>query len=321
MIHDSCCDSAAPRSSFAGEPAAAADLLDALVDLLADTFPVEGGEPTWVQVLGSVTDPRLRVLPGATIPLGWLAPPACWATGLVAGGRTVPIDHPDDGQRLPVRVICLQARSGLVVSRVDFPDGSMIDEPPAAGHIVDLLRRTFRLPTDPPPVPASHLLSLAWLEAIFGQAQHATSELSWSQVGAIHPCAAAAQGSATDEAWEAALVAASQRVTWTALHDLARQLPGSQPPATAIPAAGLADPLPAEPLDGAPEPRLARWMDTGMFARWMLEEHLTIDQLRRLLPQVLDRALASRVFRVVDRLENPAPEEPPIRPVRRRPNG
>lgn len=288
--------------------AAVSDTLDSLVDLLADTPPARGREPTWVQVFGSVAEPHLVVLPGVAIPLGWTAPSACWATGLVAGGRTIPLDDPDEGAPLAVRVICLQSRWGLLSARLDLPDGSMIDEPPASGRLVDVLRRSFGLPTDAPPVAASHLLSVAWLDEIIAQADHDTG-LTWRQVCAMHPCAGWSPA-ARPASWEDEIVAASRGMTWAELHRLAQS-----------PTGGTLAVVAADPLRAAPDPHLARWMDTGMFARWLLSETPPLEQLRGQLGQVVKRPVASRVCRVLDRIEGTAPEARCIGEIRRQPNG
>lgn len=318
------------------QPTSRSDALDHVVDFLLDTC--RGGDsPTWVRLLGSPGDPHLVVLPEHPVPLGWVAPPDCWAAGMVGGARAIPVDQPD-AARTPVQVACMQARSGLLVARVVFPDGTVLAESPPGGRMVDVLRRTFRLPTDPPAVPASHLLSIMWLEEIIDQcllvdrprdgkgttcaakgryASNATGRrgpaahllparvLTWPEVCALHPCGVYLPGSASDIEWEDAVVAAASQVTWRQLHDIARSGPRRQRPMDCSNRAFDGSERSEGSVwgKGGLDADLARWMDTGMFARWLLDGQPLLDALRQHLTYVTDDTLVCQVGHVVDRLD------------------
>ncbi len=74
---------------------------------------------------------------------GYEAPAECYALGIATGGWAAPMDgtrpsaHPD-AQR--IFQIVLVDRTGAVVSRVRYPDGSVMREPPEYGAVLDALR-------------------------------------------------------------------------------------------------------------------------------------------------------------------------------------
>lgn len=83
-----------------------------------------------------------------------LVEPACVALGVAAGGWAAPLGplvrdgpirpsaHPDAERILQVVLV---ARSGEVVSRVRFPDGTVLTAPPAEGAVLSSLREALAM--------------------------------------------------------------------------------------------------------------------------------------------------------------------------------
>ena len=74
---------------------------------------------------------------------GFRAPESWVALGLVSGGWVAPLGavrpsaHPDARR---ITQVVLVDRQGRVESRVRFPDGTIMREPPSVGAVLDLLR-------------------------------------------------------------------------------------------------------------------------------------------------------------------------------------
>jgi hypothetical protein len=241
------------------------DRLDRLVTLLDAAFQEEGWHDRPHRLVSVEPDPDdaeglafgFRVLPEGSHPLdhllGFVAPPAWWALGLVCyGWASPPTDgarpsaHPD---RRRVRVVTLLARDGEERSTASLDDGTVVDEP-GVGTVADALRRCLGLATAAPPVSTAELFAALWV----GRIAAAERRLSWVEAAALHPAmeALAAVGGQRAQAEE--LIAAGR-----ALH---RSLSWGELRLRA--AAGRQDPGVEVPAD------LAAWMDDGMFARWVL---------------------------------------------------
>ena len=80
---------------------------------------------------------------------GFRAPKDWFALGVLTGGWVAPMDgtttrasaHPD---AMRISQVLLIDRDGSVVSRLRYPDGSVMTEAPTAGTVLDLLRRALK---------------------------------------------------------------------------------------------------------------------------------------------------------------------------------
>ena len=87
-------------------------------------------------------------------------PPSWVGLGVVCGGWAAPLDggrpsaHPD-AQRIVV--VVLVGRDGAVVSRMRWPDGTVISEVPADGEVLQAMRLALGLPGQDPPSSAANL--------------------------------------------------------------------------------------------------------------------------------------------------------------------
>ena len=157
----------------------------------------------------------------------------------------------DGGGRM--RLCCLVGRDGQVASLLRAPDGSVVASGEAEGRAVDALRRALGLATPPPERDAADLLAVLWINDLIG-AVDAGIALGWPEAAALHPAMRALAAEGHDLGLEhMTLVArvASAAWSWENLRIQACQEDW------------LADMVSAE---------LARWMDEGMFSRWMLAD-------------------------------------------------
>lgn len=273
---------------------AEADRLDRLVTLLDAAWSDQG----WFQPHRLVTleadpaDPDTvllgqRPLPEADHPLdhllGFTAPPGWLAMGLVCFGWAHSVTALDDGragrgaprqrQRRRARVVTLVDRSGNNQATATLDDGTVGDEP-AQGTVSDALHRCLGLPTAPPPAGSAELFAVLWLEALLA----APRGISWADATALHPSSAwlASLGrrSGSDDLATAGR-ALAETLDWPAL----RAAAGGQSQQTLV------------------APDLARWMDDGMFARWVLGGHRPVP----VLVEELESTLAPAFFRRVQR--------------------
>jgi hypothetical protein len=247
-------------------------LLDAAGDHVA-----EQGSPVWIRVL----DPpegdaeqgfALALSDESQGLLGWVATPDCQAVGLVATGRlrsvagatAVGADvlgrHGDH-----LRLACLVTRDGEMAWKTQIPDkadsADLPEHPPTEGRMLDCLRRCFGLPTPPPPVGPARLQAIAWLVAVFDRAIAAPGRLTWFEVSRLHPVAQvlnAELGGPRADVLPGLLRVAGSAWTWEDFRQQAERDGG---------------------LEHLVEPSLAGWMDHGMFARWILSEVPSLDEL------------------------------------------
>lgn len=97
-------------------------------------------------------DFELALRPVDTHPVEALAqldrPVPCHALGVATGGWAAPMGsvrpsaHPEARR---IFQVVLVGRDGVVVSRVRYPDGSVMTEPPGAGAVLDALRAALGL--------------------------------------------------------------------------------------------------------------------------------------------------------------------------------
>jgi hypothetical protein len=264
-------------------------LLEAAGDEVA-----ERGCPIWVRVLDPPDDDQedgfaLAMSDEPDGLLGWVATPDCRAVGLIASGRLRGLPGAPAGAVDPrhdrLRLACLVTRHGEVAWKVDLPDGMgsglTQDDAPSEGRMLDSLRRCFGLPTPPPPVGPGRLQAVAWLVSILEQGASSRRRLTWSDVSRLHPVALAL---GTDlRGSDAGLLPGLLRMagsawSWEDFRQHAER-DGS-----------LADVI---------DPRLAGWMDEGMFARWILSDLPSPDELLASVRPYLAPSAARRLTHAV----------------------
>ncbi len=187
--------------------------------------------------------------------LGLIVGPSWSGAAIVATGRFRVLDESHEPPALVVpglagglTLACVLSRRDVTGWRLRLPDGSCFDPVPEAGFMMDVLRRSLQMDTDPPPASSGPLLLAAWVAAIADSAPPAGRQWSWDEAVHMHP--ALADGPRLDpSSAEQAIRHASGRREWEAMRQLV--------------AAGIAG-------RQLPPPDLARWMDAGMFARWVL---------------------------------------------------
>ncbi len=256
-------------------------LLAALGDHVA-----ERDRPTWIQVLdppdggGSAHLMLSDRHPGF---MGWVAPSDCQAAGLVATGRMWAA-HPEvdpspgtpGGPPSGVRLACVVARDGTVGWRMVLPDGTVMDDAPREGRLVDCLRRCFGLPTPPPPAGTALLQSAFWVLTVLDAAGRSSRPLTWRQVACLHPlaqaCASPGAPARPPRQGPAVAGVGGANLTW----DMLRR---------------HAEPWASEVVS----PEIAAWMDDGMFARWVLSELPGSEQLIRRVRPFLTPSAARRL--------------------------
>jgi hypothetical protein len=261
------------------------------------------GRPTWVRVLDPPDgDPEegfaLALSDEEDGLLGWVATPDCQAVGLVATGRLRAFPGAPAGAVDPdrdrLRIACLVMRDGEVAWKVAGPDGTTASpasaEPPSEGRMLDCLRRCFALPTPPPPVSPGRLQAIVWLAAVLDRATRAHRRLSWTDVARLHPVAQVLRTDlASDRRPEpipGLLRMAGSAWTWEDFHRLSQGHSG---------------------LEEIVDPALAAWMDEGMFARWVLSELPSAEELLAAVRQHLAPSAARRLTDAVHASDLPEP--------------
>lgn len=280
-----------PRPACPARPSTTTppDLLDVVADRLASAHQ-SAMSPALVRVRAIADQVELAVQPvpagvhPADALLGQVVPARWSAAGIVAGGtahRLEPAHHH------AVTLAVLVDRSGHVAQRVVDPDGVAVtfDEQPR-GRLVDLLLRSLGRPTDPPEGDPRQWWAAAWLDAVVAHAARAPASLtSIHDALLLHPLAEkrpppeAADGSTE-------LVSGALALSWSTLRDLVAE---ERPPV------GAAETTARAALASFLGARLARWMDGGCMARWLIGELPSVDELLAVADALLPAALASPV--------------------------
>ena len=192
---------------------------------------------------------RAQGLLGITVTARWEG------AAVVATGRFHPLEEGHEpsalvrsGMRGGLTLACVVSRQGNIGWRLLLPDGSPFDPVPDEGFTLDVLRRSLQLPTPPPAVTTSALLLAVWVGAICDAGEGTADCFGWDEVLYFHPALADEPPMWTLQA-EEVVRRAPAKARWEAMRLLV--------------AAGMTSP-------DLPSPRLARWMDEGMFARWVL---------------------------------------------------
>ncbi len=275
----------------------AALLLDAAGDRV-----VTLGHPIWVQVLdrpdrdegGTEASFDLALSDAEDSLMGQVVAPHCQAVGMIGSGRL----RPEPGQPPgpagdsveAVRMVCLVTRDGGVTWRMARPDGSRpslltTDLPPSEGRLLDCFRRCFGLPTPPPPASPARLQLIVWLVAALERADGSGRPLTWSEISRLHPVARLlasemkAPPSRISGITDALTRIGAAAYSWEDIRLKASRQEGF--------------------LDDIIGPDLARWMDDGMFARWVLSDLPSVDELFAALRPQLTPSAARRMAHAV----------------------
>jgi hypothetical protein len=232
-------------------------------------------EPTHVEIVGD-----LRPM------MGWVAPPHCLATAVVADGTAFPVDQGAPGGpsgSAPVRVVCLLDRWGRVAGRIHLDGRPPHLEPPSGGRLLDSMHRIFGLPTPPPAAPSSVLVDRIWLGAVADASREGAVALGWEQVLRLHPAVAVLAGHGlemTDALVGDAVRLAPGAWSWEWLRQQCAESRWG---------------------DHLVSPELADWMDEGMFSRWVLDETCAPAELLTGLAPYLSPTALRRLRALVDR--------------------
>jgi hypothetical protein len=248
-----------------------------------ESLQPDGAQPAWVEILGPAANPtQPRWHQGLDSLIGFVAPPGCeaiatvgygWANNVSTGDNTPTAQLLAPGERRRCRVVFLMSRTGETAGYVRTGTEILINEPPTAGRIPDLLRRTFGLATPPPQETPAGLLARLWLSDAINAAEAAASPLNWTELASLHPAmrvAAHAAIAVAPEHLERVLRVAAEAWSWS---QLARQ--AAQP-------GWLNQLLP---------PGAGGWMDEGILSRWVLDTLTPLDTLiERVTPQITPAA-------------------------------
>lgn len=252
-----------------------------------------GDRPVLVGVVprGGLIDLRLHPIPQG-LPeavIGWHAPTAWRATGLVCPARSNvagPGDVPTAGD---ISLAALVERDGRVVVAVSGSGlGQMADDGVSAeplrepqGRLVDLCQRVLRLPTAPAAWSPGRLWTAVWYDAVLTLAidrPRGSGAPQWRSVAACHPVPAALgvrealrpehliqlADHPLAESWEALRLASSAgQWHWPDTPDVA-----------------------------------ADWFDAGSFGRWLLQLYPAPGQLLAALGDVVAPSVHAAMRRV-----------------------
>jgi hypothetical protein len=230
-------------------------------------------------------DLGLKPLPEGTHPFeelaGFVAPDDWTVFGLRTTGRARRLDDPGAEPRR-IASTFLVDRHGREASVLRFDD-DVVDGPGhATGTIPETCRRVMGLATDPPPTTTEVLWSTIWVDRIlerWSQPDRRRDLRSFAQLAILHPALqppAPLDLHARSDPSALARVARARAsaISWSDLRAADEPLP-----------------LPGGPL----APPIARWMDDGFFARWVLGAYpplaTTALEVRDLLGPTLGREL------------------------------
>ncbi len=185
-----------------------------------------------------------------------------------------------------MRVTTIVGRNGVERATATLSDGTVVDEP-GRGTVTDALRRSLRLPTDPPPVTSAELFAAQWLSSIIA----AGRTLTWTEVALRHPALQVLQAGGHHPQPEELIGCGRSLHRSLAWEQLRQRV-----------ADGRLD------LGLGITAGVAGWMDQGMFARWALST-------QEPLPNLLGRCtglLAPDVVRRVRRALRAWNLDPPL---------
>jgi hypothetical protein len=163
-----------------------------------------------------------------------------------------------------------------------LPDGAELTQAPEEGRLLDCMRRYLGLPTPPPAVSPSTLQSALWLAAIIDEGSRAYRVLTWRDALRLHPVCSSilseCAGIITERQLGDVVRAAAGVWTWGRLRQ---------------------DTLQNHWASGVVPDHLARWMDDGMFSRWILAELPDPEDLIKQIRGLVAPATARRIAHAV----------------------
>lgn len=258
------------------------------------TFAVLGTDAEGVSLAirhHDVADP-IDALVAVTAPDDWVA------FGVVTRGRSRPLL--DAGPRLrtdvdatpsPVRMAMAVDRAGRAVSGLRTLDGPFTvrdDLGEVSGRVPDGCRRVLGLCTAPPEVPVEDFFALLWLDQVLAEAVARPGALSWAEAAGMHFGAGlvtelVADGAHVgpvepDEALMIGHALTADQTSWAFVRDRVARL--DEPNALF-------------------DPRLAAWMDDGMFSREVLSGLPPTDLMLEALEEVAPPAVLRAVVRTI----------------------
>jgi hypothetical protein len=218
--------------------------------------------------------------------LRFVAPEHWSAIGVAGAGSARSLD--ESGRPLPgsgpgqVFVTVVVHRSGAAVTLMTQGDGEprAVPEPPE-GVVADACRRALGLPTTAPPASTTGLWSLCWLDRLVeaASAGRASTVGDWHTAASLHPAAGPAPLPSDPPSLARATKLLAAAWPWSRLRDNPETV---NPP-------GLETP-----------PDLARWMDDGMWARWLLSAYPVRDDLLASVYALLPTPLADAVTQTIE---------------------
>jgi hypothetical protein len=221
---------------------------------------------------------------------GFEAPEEWTVFGLRTTGKAHHLDRPGAEPRR-ISSTFLVDRQGREASVLRFDDGDVLDGPGhAEGTIPDTCRRILGLATDPAPRSTEWLFSTVWLDRIVERwadpDRRGDLLSSFAQLAILHP--------AVHEPSPPDLLAVADPAS---LAHVARR----HAAATTWEQLRLAEePLPLP--DGPLSPWIARWMDDGFFARWVLGAYPHIATRAFEVKDLLGPSLGPRLMEALVRL-------------------
>jgi hypothetical protein len=209
---------------------------------------------------------------------------------LVGGGTRIPFDHemsraapaaPGEDIKLDrMRLCCLVARDGSVATLLRSPDGLIATSGEAEGRVIDALRRTLGLPTPTAEQTTADLLAILWLEALLAAADSGAI-LGWPAAAGLHPAMRVLAAEGHDIAPEHfTMIARVATAAWS-WENLRLQA------------------VQERWMDHLIPPGLARWMDEGMFARWLLGEVASLASATSAVQAVMDPRVWHQIATVI----------------------
>lgn len=273
---------------------AAPEQVDAALQLLAELEPAsvitllpESSGRLLLGIRDLPPDPRCA---GAGL-FGLEVPVPCSLVGLSFTGET---GHTGDGGPAdaagPVRVDAVVTSSGRVHSQIHRSDGEPSPvEGQAGGVVVDALHRVLGLPSPGEAPPLIAMVVGLWFHQVLRLLGDGRRP-SWADVAAAH--LAPAHGAPTG----IGRLPPSEEVVAESMQELADEADWESLRSAA-----------AIGRMAAPElaPDEAGWMDTTMFARWMVDSFPTAGTVLSRLADAGAHDVVDRVHNVLDRLEPP----------------
>ena len=292
-----------PRPDPAVGPLAVGPLADRLLEAWGEEAVRRGG-PVWLEIRPTADDRPVEVEVEVEVEepdglLGRVAHPDTRAVAVVATGRLRSMDPavelpsgllPAQAGRL--RMACVVDRRARIGWRTNLSDPGPLDPAPAEGRMLDVLRRALELPTPPPPVPYLYVEVVTWLGRI-ARIPATSAPLRWADVAALRP------DLADRFPPRAAGSRGPGRIAERSVQDGAARTPAATRPGweAARRLSALCGPLP-----GLPAPDLVAWMDEGMFARWLLAELPSAEELLACVRPLVSPDVARRLSHIISGL-------------------